>query len=108
MDMSRIFLKGACPTPIGGQAVLEGVMMRGMERTAIAVRLPDGRILGARVAAALLTDSARVGTAQGETAVGWLDDDSQIWFRAHRPGEDSELRAKWDALESVRWTEAEA
>lgn len=44
MDMSRIFLKGACPTPIGGQAVLEGVMMRGMERTAIAVRLPDGRI----------------------------------------------------------------
>lgn len=44
MDMSKIFLKGACPTPIGGQAVMEGVMMRGLERTAIAVRLPDGRI----------------------------------------------------------------
>ena len=44
MDMSKIFLKGACPTPIGGQAVLEGVMMRGLERTAISVRLPDGRI----------------------------------------------------------------
>lgn len=44
MDMSKIFLKGACPTPVGGQAVMEGVMMRGLERTAIAVRLPDGRI----------------------------------------------------------------
>ena len=44
MDMSKIFLKGACPTSIGGQAVLEGVMMRGLERTAISVRLPDGRI----------------------------------------------------------------
>ena len=29
---------------VGGQAVVEGVMMRGMERTAIAVRIPDGRI----------------------------------------------------------------
>lgn len=44
MDMSKIFLKDACPTPVGGQAILEGVMMRGMERTAIAVRIPDGRI----------------------------------------------------------------
>lgn len=44
MDMSKIFLKGACPTPIGGQAVMEGIMMRGLTRTAIAVRLPDGRI----------------------------------------------------------------
>ncbi len=44
MDMSKIFLKDACPTPIGGQAILEGVMMRGTERTAIAVRIPDGRI----------------------------------------------------------------
>ena len=44
MDMSKIFLKGACPTPIGGQAVMEGIMMRGLDRTAIAVRLPDGRI----------------------------------------------------------------
>jgi Predicted metal-dependent enzyme len=42
--MSKIFLKDACPTPVGGQAILEGVMMRGMERTAIAVRIPDGRI----------------------------------------------------------------
>ena len=44
MDISKIFLKDACPTSIGGQAVLEGVMMRGTERTAIAVRTPGGDI----------------------------------------------------------------
>ena len=36
MDMKKIFLKDACPTSIGGQAVIEGVMMRGLSRTAIA------------------------------------------------------------------------
>lgn len=44
MDLSKIFLKDACPTSIGGQAVMEGVMMRGTDRMAIAVRVPDGRI----------------------------------------------------------------
>lgn len=44
MDFSKIFIKDACPTKIGGQAVMEGVMMRGPERTAVAVRLPDDRI----------------------------------------------------------------
>ncbi len=44
MDLKRIFLKDACPTSIGGQAIMEGIMMRGPKRTAIAIRLPDGRI----------------------------------------------------------------
>ena len=44
MDYKRIFLKGATPTSIGGQAIMEGVMMRGENRTALAVRVPDGRI----------------------------------------------------------------
>ena len=44
MDLSKIFLKDACPTTIGGQAVMEGVMMRGMDRMATSIRLPDGRI----------------------------------------------------------------
>lgn len=44
MDLSKIFLKDACPTAIGGQAVMEGVMMRGANRMATSVRLPDGRI----------------------------------------------------------------
>ena len=44
MDYKRIFLKEAKPTSIGGQAIMEGVMMRGPDRNAIAVRVPDGRI----------------------------------------------------------------
>jgi len=44
MDSKKIFLKNACPTSIGGQAIMEGIMMRGPEKTAIAVRLPDGSI----------------------------------------------------------------
>ena len=31
-------------TSIGGQAVLEGVMMKGAENTCLAVRKPDGSI----------------------------------------------------------------
>ena len=44
MDSKKIFLKDACPTSIGGQARREGIMMRGPEKMAIAVRLPDGSI----------------------------------------------------------------
>ncbi|MCI8608389.1 MAG: DUF1385 domain-containing protein [Firmicutes bacterium] len=44
MDLKKIFLKDACPTSIGGQAIMEGIMMRGPGRTAIAIRLPDQRI----------------------------------------------------------------
>ncbi len=44
MDSKKIFLKNACPTSIGGQAIMEGIMMRGPKKTAIAVRLPDGSI----------------------------------------------------------------
>lgn len=43
MDLKKIFLKEACPTSIGGQAIRR-VMMRGPKKTAIAVRLPDGNI----------------------------------------------------------------
>ena len=44
MDLKKVFLKDACPTSIGGQAIMEGIMMRGPERTAIGIRMPDGRI----------------------------------------------------------------
>lgn len=38
-----LFLRGA--TTVGGQAVVEGVMMRNQDRLAIAVRKPDGSII---------------------------------------------------------------
>ena len=44
MDLSRIFMKNACPTKVGGQAILEGLMMRGSRSLAIAIRQPDGDI----------------------------------------------------------------
>ena len=37
-------MKEEFKTSIGGQALIEGVMMRGPEKTAMAVRLPDGEI----------------------------------------------------------------
>jgi len=44
MDFKKIFIKDACPTKIGGQAVLEGVMMKGENRTAVVVRTEKGRL----------------------------------------------------------------
>ncbi len=41
MDYSKIFIKDAKPTKIGGQAIMEGVMIRGGQQ-ALAVRLPNG------------------------------------------------------------------
>lgn len=42
MDLKKIFIKDACPTKIGGQAILEGIMMRGADRTATCIRFPNG------------------------------------------------------------------
>ncbi|WP_051280759.1 DUF1385 domain-containing protein [Anaerovorax odorimutans] len=41
MDLNKIFIKNASPTKIGGQAVLEGIMMKGEDRTAVVVRKPN-------------------------------------------------------------------
>ena len=43
MDLSKIFVKDANPTKMGGQAVMEGIM-KGDKKTAVAVRLPSGDI----------------------------------------------------------------
>ena len=44
MDLNRIFMKNACPTKVGGQAILEGLMMRGSRSIAVAIREPSGNI----------------------------------------------------------------
>lgn len=44
MDLKKIFRKDACPTKIGGQAVLEGIMMKGESRTATVIRLPNQKL----------------------------------------------------------------
>ena len=58
MDLKKIFLKDACPTKMGGQAVMEGIMMKGEEKTALAVRLPD--------------DSIRIKTDKTKTYGKWM------------------------------------
>lgn len=71
-------------------------------------QLEDKRILQVQVAAGILEDDARLGNAVGEVSVCWMDDDSCIWFRAFRPGDEDERKAKWEALETVWWTAKEA
>ncbi len=44
MDLDRIFVKNCAPTKVGGQAILEGLLMRGSRAMAIAIRKPDGNI----------------------------------------------------------------
>ena len=44
MDLNKIFIKDATPTKVGGQAVMEGVMMKGSSSMATSIRLPDGSI----------------------------------------------------------------
>ena len=44
IDCDKIFVKGAKPTSVGGQAVMDGVMMQGNGRIALAMRIPSGEI----------------------------------------------------------------
>ena len=44
IDYDKVFNKEACPTSIGGQAIMEGVMMQGPDRVAIAMRMPSGEL----------------------------------------------------------------
>ena len=44
MDLNKIFIKDATPVKTGGQAVLDGIMMRGEDRSSVVVRLPDDNI----------------------------------------------------------------
>lgn len=44
MDLDKIFIKDANPTKVGGQAVIEGVMMKGSSSMATSVRKPNDEI----------------------------------------------------------------
>lgn len=43
-NMEKIYNKNSFKTTIGGQALIEGVMMKGPSKTAMVVRKPDGQI----------------------------------------------------------------
>ncbi len=46
MDLNKIFIKNAKPTKVGGQAVLDGIMMKGESKSALVMRLPDNSLYG--------------------------------------------------------------
>ena len=41
MDLKKIFIKDACPTKMGGQAVMEGIMMQGFESRAKSIQTEE-------------------------------------------------------------------
>ena len=67
----------------------------------------EGQILAAHVASALLADSPRRGLVRGGVSISWEDGESAVRFQAWRPDEGSPLRPRWEALESVTWTDRE-
>ncbi len=46
MDLKKIFIKSARPTKVGGQAVLDGIMMKGETKVALVMRLPNKILYG--------------------------------------------------------------
>ncbi len=71
-------LRAARDAPVGGQAVLEGVMMRGIKTWAVAVRKPSEQQLAEHGDEGLAPDEA----AEGEIAVATEELDS--WLKRHR------------------------
>jgi uncharacterized protein YqhQ len=70
-------LRAARDAPVGGQAVLEGVMMRGIRTWAVAVRKPSAEQLATH----------REGLAPEEAAEGEIDvvtEPLESWLRRHR------------------------
>ncbi len=65
IDYNKIFIKEACPTAIGGQAIMEGVMMQGPDRTAIAMRLPSGELYLKTKKKAKLTKAEKIPFVRG-------------------------------------------
>jgi uncharacterized protein YqhQ len=73
----RAELRAARDAPVGGQAVLEGVMMRGIRTWAVAVRKPSAEQLATH----------REGLAPEEAAEGEIDvvtEPLESWLRRHR------------------------
>ena len=73
MDRDKVFIKNAKPTGIGGQAVIEGVMMKGPKDLAIAVRKPDGDIIVKKEALKGLSQSSLAKTPIIRGVIALLD-----------------------------------
>lgn len=69
-------------TSIGGQALIEGVMMRGPKKTYVSVRLPDQSIHGEEIDATLLKDKYKIFKYPFFRGIGGLIDSLKIGQKA--------------------------
>lgn len=94
--------------PVGGQAVLEGVMMRGVSTWSVAVRRPDGEIE--------VRSEPLVSWAQRNRVLRWpvvrgvvaLGESLKIGFRAMQLAANAQLPEDGDQREVSRWAWAVA
>lgn len=69
-------------TSIGGQALIEGIMMRGPQKTSVAVRLPDGTISTEYLETHYIRDKFKVMRAPFLRGVAGLIDSMRIGYKA--------------------------
>lgn len=69
-------------TSIGGQALIEGIMMRGPRKTSVAVRLPDGTISNEYMEAHYIRDKYKVFRLPFLRGVAGLIDSMTIGYKA--------------------------
>lgn len=84
-------------TTIGGQAVIEGVMMRNREQFAIAVRLPNGKIRIKKESHAPFSKLFDVPFLRGVVGLGYMLSDglrALIWSGNQQMGKEEQLSKK--------------
>lgn len=69
-------------TSIGGQALIEGIMMRGPKKTSVAVRLPDGTISNEYIDAHYIRDKYKIFRAPLLRGIAGLIDSMRIGYKA--------------------------
>lgn len=69
-------------TSIGGQALIEGIMMRGPHKTSVAVRLPDGTVSNEYLDAHYIRDKFKIFRAPLLRGVAGLIDSMRIGYKA--------------------------
>ena len=99
--------KTKCITSIGGQALVEGIMMRGPKKTSVAVRMPDGSISLEEMPVAPLQQKNSVWRLPFFRGIAGFIDSLVIGYRAlslsvekSADGDDGEEESKFD-----RWIE---
>ena len=69
-------------TSIGGQALIEGIMMRGPRKTSVAVRLPDGSISNEYMDAHYIREKYKIFRLPLLRGVAGLIDSMSIGYKA--------------------------